>query len=78
MNVSKMNVNPGGKQWVMREGFWDGKPQKMNFALGMLKGWHNIVLIERGLDTRNINVEKMRKVLVIWTSNLKNQRWNNF
>ena len=26
LDVSKMNVIPGGKQWVMRDGFWDGKP----------------------------------------------------
>ena len=31
-----MNVNPGGKQRVMRDGWWNGKPQKN--ALGVPKG----------------------------------------
>ena len=26
-NASKINVNPGGKQQVMRDGWWNGKPQ---------------------------------------------------
>ena len=26
--------NPGGKQPVMRDGWWGGKPQKMTFNLG--------------------------------------------
>lgn len=29
-DVSKMNVNPGGKQRVMRDGLWNGEAQKMN------------------------------------------------
>ena len=32
LDVNKMNVNPGGKQRKMRDGFWEGKVQKMNFA----------------------------------------------
>ena len=62
LDASKMNVNPGGKQRDMRDGFWDGKDQKMNYALGVAKGTR-IVLEERGIDTRNMNAEKMRKVL---------------
>ena len=62
LDASKMNVNPGGKQRVMRDGFWDGKAQKMNYALGVAKGMR-VVLEERGIDTRNLNAEKMRKVL---------------
>ena len=37
LHASKMNVNPGGKQRVMRDGVWDGKPQKFNYALGVQK-----------------------------------------
>ena len=29
LDVSKMNVNPGGKQRVMRDGWWGGKVQRM-------------------------------------------------
>ena len=53
-----MNVNPGGKQRVMRDGFWNGKPQKMNFALGVPKGM-GIVLAEKGIDASKMNAEKM-------------------
>ena len=38
LDVSKMNVNPGDKQQVMRDGWWGGKPQKMNYSLGIPKG----------------------------------------
>ena len=34
LDVSKMNVNPEGKQRVMQDGLWDGKVQKMNYLLG--------------------------------------------
>ena len=33
LDVHKMNVNPRGKQRVMRDGWWAGKPQKMNYSL---------------------------------------------
>ena len=62
LDVSKMNVNPGGKQRVMRDGFWNGKVQKINFALGIPKGLRR-VLEERGIDTREMNADKMREVL---------------
>ena len=62
LDVSKMNVNPGGKHRVMRNGIWDGKPQKMNFTLEVPKGFR-IVLIERGINTRKMTVDKMREVL---------------
>ena len=38
LDVSKMNVIRGGKQRVMRDGFWDGKVQRMNYAIGIPKG----------------------------------------
>ena len=62
LDVNKMNVNPGGKQRVMRDGhgFWDGKVHKMNYAIGL---W--VVLEERGIDTSGMNGDKMRKVLKV-------------
>ena len=62
LDASKMNVNPGGKQRVMRDGWWNGKPQKMNYALGVPKGMR-VVLEERGIDTCRMNGEQMREVL---------------
>ena len=62
LDASKMNVNPGGKQRVMRDGWWNGKPQKMNYALGVPKGMR-VVLEERGVDTHRMNAEQMREVL---------------
>ena len=56
LDVSKMNVNPGGKQRIMRDGWWGGKPQKMNFSLGIAKGLRQ-VLEERGVDTRGMKAE---------------------
>ncbi len=35
--VNKMNVNPEGQQRVMQDGWWGGKPQPMNYALGLPK-----------------------------------------
>ena len=62
LDVNKMNVNPGGKQRVMRDGFWNGKPQKMNYALGVPKGLR-AVLEERGVNTKGMNAEEMREIL---------------
>ena len=38
LDINAMNVKPGGKQRVMRDGFWNGKVQKMIFSLGVPKG----------------------------------------
>lgn len=62
LDVAKMNVNPGGKQRVMRDGWWGGKPQKVNYSLGIPKGTRQ-VLKERGVNTRGMKAEDMRKVL---------------
>ena len=62
LDASKMNVNPGGKQRKMRDGIWNGKVQKMNYALGIPKGLR-VVLEERGVDTRHMNAEAMRETL---------------
>lgn len=62
LDASKMNVNPGGKQRVMRDGWWDGKPQKMNYALGVPKGMR-VVLEERGINTQLMTADRMREIL---------------
>ena len=62
MDVSKMNVNPGGKQRAMRDGWWGGKPQSMNYALGIPKGLR-VIVEERGVNTKGMNSNKMREVL---------------
>ena len=62
LDVSKMNVNPGGKQRVMHDGWWNGKPQKMNYSLGIPKGLR-AVLEERGVNTKGMNADKMRETL---------------
>ena len=46
----------------MRNGFYDGKPQQMNFPDGLPKGM-KIILKECGVDTRNMTADKMHKVL---------------
>lgn len=62
LDVGHMNVKPGGKQRVMRDGWWGGKPQTMNFANGVAKGL-KVVLEERGVDTSKMNGEEMREIL---------------
>ena len=57
-----MNVNPGGKQRVMRDEWWNGQPQRMNYAVGVLKGMR-VVLEERGISTHLMNADQMREVL---------------
>ena len=62
LDVTKMNVNPGGKQRVMRDGWWGGKPQKMNYTLGVPKGIR-VILEERGVDTRGKKADELREIL---------------
>ncbi len=62
LDVSKMNVNPGGKQRIMRDGFWDGKVQRMNYAIGIPKGLR-VILEERGINTQGMNGNQMREIL---------------
>ena len=61
LDVNHMNVKPGGKR-VMRDGWWGGKPQAMNFATGIPKGL-SIVLQERGVNTSTLNGDQMREIL---------------
>ena len=46
----------------MRDTTWQGKYQKMCFALGIPKGLRQ-VLQERGINTNGMNGDKMRKIL---------------
>ena len=62
LDVSKINVNPGGKQRVMRYGYWNGEVKKMNFAIGIPKSLRR-VLQERDIDTSGMNADQMRAVL---------------
>ena len=62
LDVNAMNVKPGGKQRVMRDGFWNGKVQKMNFSLGVPKGLR-VVLEERGINTKGLGASEMRGIL---------------
>ena len=62
LDASKMNVNPAGKQRIMRDTVWQGIVQKMNYSLGLAKGMH-VVMQERGVDTSQVVAEDMRKAL---------------
>ena len=62
LDASKMNVNPGGKQPLMRETVWAGQPQSMVFSIGVAKGMKK-VLQERGINTESLNGEQMRIIL---------------
>ena len=59
LDVSRMNVSPGGKQARLRETVWAGKPQKMCFNIGVPKG-KKIILEERAETLRK---EDMQSIL---------------
>ena len=50
LNVKRMNVNPGGKQPVMRDTIWNDNVQKLVDGNGIPKGL-KLVLEERGINT---------------------------
>lgn len=62
LDVSKMNVKPGGKQPAMRNTIWQGRVQQLTFNIGVPKGM-KIILEERGINTRNMNADQMREKL---------------
>ena len=62
LDVNKMNVNPGGKQCVVRDGLWESKPQRMNYAIGIPKGLC-VVLEEQGVNTHGMNGDEIRAIL---------------
>ena len=53
LRVSNLNWKPGGKQPCLRDGYFNGQPQKMQFEDGTPKGVKQI-LAERGLLTPNM------------------------
>ena len=63
LDVNHMNVNPGGEQRIMRDGWWGGKPQKMTDAHGVPKGLKR-VHAERGINTAQLHQPEMREILV--------------
>ena len=60
LDVTKMNANPDSAQRVMRDTVW---VQKMNFALGVPKGMHQ-VLEKREINTWTLKADEMRKILL--------------
>ena len=74
LDAEKMNVNPGGKQSVIRDTVWAGKQQKMTFALGIPKGLRR-VLEERGINTSSLTGPQMKKFcLTMMISRIKNPK----
>ena len=59
-----MNAKPGGKQPIMRDTInpFTGNVQRLVFSIRVPKGLI-LVLKERGIDTRNMKVDDMRKEL---------------
>ena len=62
LNAKKMNVNPGGKQPVMRDTLWNGEVQKLVDNNGIPKG-PKLVLEERGVNTDSLNAKELRDIL---------------
>lgn len=62
LDVTHMNVKPGGLQKKLRDTVWAGKVQKMNFSLGIPKGIRQ-VLEEQGINTSTLNAKQMREIL---------------
>ena len=56
LDVNRINVNPGGKLRKVCDGWWGGKPQSMNFVVGIPKGLKQ-VLQERGVDTTGMTAD---------------------
>ncbi len=62
ISVDHMNVNPGGKQPKLRDGYWNGHVQKMVFPDGTPKGLKR-VLEEQRVDLRGMVAATMREKL---------------
>ena len=60
--AAKMNKGPGGKQRNMHDTVWNGQPQTMTLPDGRPKG-AELVLRERGYDTKGMKLEEMRAIL---------------
>ena len=59
LQVTRMNVNPGGSQPAMRDTIYNGKVYKLVDSNGVPKGMRR-VLIERGIDMRWMKAADMR------------------
>lgn len=53
LDVNARNIKPGGKQAIMRDTVWAGRPQRMVFESGVAKGM-KAVLEERGINTAQL------------------------
>jgi hypothetical protein len=62
LDVNSMNVKPGGKQAIMRDTVWAGRPQRMVFDDGVAKGMKQ-VLEERGINTQSLVGDQMKLIL---------------
>ena len=62
LNVSQMNVNPGGAQPQLRDTILNVRSQRMVFSDGTPKGMRQ-VLNKRGVDTKGMKAADMRKAL---------------
>ena len=62
LNVSRMNVHPGGKQPCLRDTMWAGRIQRMVNDSGVPKGMKT-VLEEWGINTERMKADDMRTVL---------------
>ena len=65
LKANKINAKPGGKQPVMRDtvNSYTGQPQLLVFSIVITKGLIQ-VLLERGVYTRKMKLDDMRKDLV--------------
>lgn len=62
LQVSRMNVNPGGGQPAMRDTMYNGKFYKLIDAIVVPKGMRRVV-IERGVDLHGMKAADMHRVL---------------
>lgn len=62
LDVSKINVNLDGNQWVIHNGYQNDKIFKVNLDIGIPKGL-KVALQECGVDNTNMTTGQMKKVL---------------
>ena len=59
LDISKMNVKPGGAQPKMHDTVWEGQVQKMCLDSGVPKGM-KMILEERGINAQTLKADNMR------------------
>ena len=62
LDVSKINVNSDGNQWVIHDGYQNDKIFEVNLDIGIPKGL-KVALQECGVDNTNMTTDQMKKVL---------------